>query len=481
MRSSVGWTAVSIFFGQVIGFARTVIVARLLTPDDFGLFGMAMSVLTALIAATNLSLENSVIANRVSDDGSGKANQTVYLDTVWTIELGRRCLISGLIAILAVPLANFYRDDRLITVLHIVCLVPLAHGLRNVNLVLLRKDVKFKAVAWFEQLTNLATTVITIWLAYRTRSVWALIYGQLGGAIMGAIISYSIQPHRPRFALDRDALKTAFRYGKYMFVVVLMTYITTTADNVFVGRFYGASVLGTYIVAYTFANIPVGVIYGVLSSVMFPAYAELKEKGHAQLENAFVRVFAVSAVLLVAVMSPAVALATDIVAVVYGEKWSGAASLLQILSLLCLCRGLVHIVSPLLLGINQPAQEAKAKVIEAIVFLAVLYPLTLTFGAKGAAWAGVLTYAVALAVRFALIKKIFPHSLAKVLRIAASAFAAGAVGCLISILAIAHVNGSWLRIVAGGAIAVLTVMSLSLLMIPLLRKEAIKAYALFQV
>src|SRR5262245_8175166 len=135
VRSGISWTVSSSLLGQFIGFLRSIILARLLAPEDFGLFTMALTIVAATNAITTIGLDRAIIAKKFAT----QAERKVYLDTAWSIELTRSLTIALLISLLALPTAWFYGQPQLKVVIPILAGTSLVQGFQNIGLVLLRK------------------------------------------------------------------------------------------------------------------------------------------------------------------------------------------------------------------------------------------------------------------------------------------------------------------------------------------------------
>lgn len=467
VRSGVGWNAGSALLTYALGLGRSMVIARLLAPDDFGLFGMAATVLGAMTVLTNMGLDVSLIVNRFPNDSELSA----HLDTIWTAEIFRRLAVALLLTLCASPASWFYGDARLSVIVLIFGLTQFVQGFQNIGPVLLRKRLRFERVIWYEQTTNFVSTIIVILFAFWMRDVWALVLGQLLSSAAGVLLSYRFHPYRPRFAFDRRAFRQAFTFGKYMLVILSMSYITTTADNVVVGKLLGPTILGVYVLAYNLASLPIGIIGGVLNSVLYPAYAELGAQHQERLERAFVRVFTISSAILLVLTVPMFLLADELVLLLYGTKWAAAGSLLRILALIGFWRGLLQVVVPLLVSLRGPRLEARAKVVEAFIFLAMLYPLTRNFGAEGAAYAGVIVYLLTMVNRFRLIQTLAPQAFEKLPRIVSTTLGAGGLAIIAGALALNYTDALSARLLFGGVVPTGVAVGLMLWMHPALRRE----------
>src|SRR6476469_4631054 len=161
IRAGFSWLVTSSLIGELIRFVRSVVLARLLLPEDFGLFGMALTIVAALNAVTMLGLDRSIVANKFDSRGELKA----HLDTVCSAGLIRSLVITLLVAASAFPLSRFYGQPQLIIVIPILGLISLIQGLQNIGLVILRKEISFARIFWYELATNLGGIALTVALA----------------------------------------------------------------------------------------------------------------------------------------------------------------------------------------------------------------------------------------------------------------------------------------------------------------------------
>lgn len=441
--------------GQLLTFGRTLILARLLTTGDFGLMGMAFTLTSALGSLTNLNLNTSVVVAKFEDD----AQMHRHLNTIWTANIARGLLVSLILLAVAGPTARFYGETRLMPMLLVLAWTPLLLGVTNIGLMLASRNVNMGLMVRLTLTGNVLSLLIVVGLAFWTRNVWALVWGNLLGTAISVGLSYVFHPYRPRLLFDRREFDAALNFGKWMFLVGLMQYVTITADNILVGRLLGASVLGAYMIAYTIANLPQNMVTQILESVLLPSFAELGRHDRARLEKTLLRVFTVSCALLTLVIMPISLLASPLIHVAFGSaKWEGAIAPLQVLVLVGLFRGLIQIIAPLMVGMNRPELEARSSMASAFVFIALLYPLTKQLGALGAAWAGVLTYVFAFVLRIFLARHLAPRAFVRFPLVMALCALSGAVGAGAGTLALRGLNSiGWnsdlLHLIVGALVA----------------------------
>lgn len=450
VRSGLSWHTGSSLLGQGVGFIRAIVIARTMLPEDFGLFGMALTVVTALNAFTTIGLDQSIVTRKFER----QSELNSHLNTAWSAELLRSVVLALLVAGSAYPAARFYGQPKLVLMLPLLSLTTLLQGFRNIGLLIFRKEIRFGKIFWYEQTTNALATFVTIVLVLTMQNVWALVVGQVVGAAVGVLLSYVFHPYRPRLSFDREATRSAIRFGKFGLVVAVTSYVTTMADNVTVGRLLGMNALGNYVIAYNLASLPVTVLVYTFGTVTLPAFAELADL-RSRLIPAFRRVYTASLLLLVMVTVPMFLLAEEIVTVLFGKKWSAAVPALRVLALIVPLRGAMLIISNLFFGLDRWAPVAIGKTVEAIVFLAIIYPLTATFGLTGAAWAGVAVYGLALINRFIALEGIIPGAAARLIRVSVASFAAGASGVLLGWFCLSLLDSVAVRLLLGGFISAL--------------------------
>ncbi|HJZ81958.1 MAG TPA: oligosaccharide flippase family protein, partial [Pyrinomonadaceae bacterium] len=171
VRSGISWNVSSSLAAQLIGFLRSITLARLLAPEDFGLFAMALTILAAANALTTIGLDRTIIANRFAT----RAELQTHLNTVWSAELIRRIFVTLAVSLGALPMARFYRQSELKVIIPLLASAYLVQGFQNIGLVLLQREINFKRMFWFDLAANVGGAVLTIALAAVLLNVWALV------------------------------------------------------------------------------------------------------------------------------------------------------------------------------------------------------------------------------------------------------------------------------------------------------------------
>jgi len=460
VRAGVGWNVSSSLIAELIRFVRSVLLARLLVPEDFGLFGMALTIVAAMNALTTLGLGRTIVANKFDTTAELKA----HLDTVWSVELIRGLVIALLVSASAFPISRFYGQAQLKVIIPVLGLVTLVQGGQNIGLLILRKEISFARIFWYEVTTNTVGIALTVALAVVMRNVWALVIGLLVTAALGTILSYVFHSYRPRLAFEPHALRRALSLGKLTLVIAVASYVTNMADNVMVGRLLGPAALGNYSLAFNISSAPISVLVFSLSAVLFPAYAEITTERPMNLEPAFTRVFGIALMIMVTITVPLFLLAGEVVELLFGPRWTTAGTVLRVLALVIPLRGLSLIISNFFWGLNRPREVTVGTTLEAIVFLAALYPLIKILGLTGAAWAGMIAYAFACVNRLMALNRIIPGISSKLFRISLSTLAAAATGLLIAGVTLSFLTSPLPRVILGGLLSTIVPPAILLLL-----------------
>ena len=332
--SGSAWTVAARWGQRVIGLISTVVLARLLTPDDFGVAGMAALSLGFIAAFTQMGLTKYIIR-------TPNPAREVY-DTVWTIEVLRGLLVAAVLAGAAPLMAAYFNEPRIVELIYVVAVTTVVTGLMNVGVVQFRKELQFAKDFRFDLYGKLATAAVTIALAVWLRSYWALALGGLAGAALQVAISYTMSGYRPRFSLKEARPVIDFAIPNTL--ALISRYLNGIAPRLIVGRIEGTGVFGLYHIASDVGAMTSGQILSILNRSMLPNFAKAREE--ADDFGEIVRRSVGGMLLLAAPVAFGMsAVAYDFVLLVFGAKWLGAVPLLEWIALFAFFGGLLQFLS----------------------------------------------------------------------------------------------------------------------------------------
>jgi PST family polysaccharide transporter len=334
----LAWTGVVKWLSQLLSWISTIVVARLLNPEDFGIVAMA-GVFVGLIALFNeFGLGAAVVALRQLTD-----EQISSIHCLASLFGFGGFVVSCLIAI---PAGAFYGASEVPLVIAIMGLGFFFLALRSVPSAVLEKALRFKLLAFLEGGQSITATVTTVGLAWWGVGYWALVVGGVVGHIAATAVIWGYHPIRYAWPSLRS-LREALRFSSHVLAGRISWYVASNADVFIAGRILGQGVLGAYSFASTLANLPLDKISALLSRVM-PAFYSSVQTDAAVLRR-YLLLLTEGLALLTLPIGVGMALVADsFVPVVLGERWQGVVMPLQILSCWAVFRSIFNLIPPIL-------------------------------------------------------------------------------------------------------------------------------------
>jgi lipopolysaccharide exporter len=415
---SGAWVGLSSAGMAVLSFARSIILARLLTPEIFGLMAVCSMAVRMIEIFTETGFGAALIHRQQRFEDAR--------DTAFTLMVLRGIVLSVLAFFIAPWAAAFYNQPILDSLVAVVGISFILTGCKNVNLIALQKELDFKRLTYFEQAAGVLNFFVSVGLAYAFRSVWALVYAQVLSAAITTALSFIIVPGRVRFRLDFAIAKELFHYGKFITGLVIVVFLTRELDNAVIGKLLGMDALGYYVIAYTLANIPSTYLSTVLAKVLFPMFSKL-QADRVALGVEYGRGIRLITAVVVPMSVGIAVLAPEMVAALYGPRWAPAVAPLQILAVFGCFRALWMLNGYLYNAIGKPRIDFYVNVARLIVMGTLLYPLTVSYGITGASLAVTAPMAVQFLVGIFLSRRVIEVPIATVLRSFAVAVGKGAV------------------------------------------------------
>ena len=365
-----------------------LIMARLLTPADYGLVGM----LTVFLA----------VANCLIDGGFGNAlvrkqdRNQLDCSTVFYFNLGMSIVLYIVLYVSAPYIADFYDEPQLIAIARVIGVTLIINAFGAIQGVLKSAELDFKIIAKVSIVNAVFTGCVGIYLAWQGYGVWSLVYSTLVGAFSSAILSWIVFRWRPSFLFSLCSFKEFFGYGFKLAISGLLDTMYKNIYQLVIGKVYSATDLGYYTRAYNFSTFPSSNITSVISRVTFPLLCKIKNDD-IRLEVVYRKILRLSAYIVFPLMVGLAIVAHPMIVVLIGEKWSFSATLLSIICLYMMWYP-VH-------AINLSLLQAKGrsdlflrleiiKKINSIIMLCVTVPI----GIIAMCWGGVYTSVVALII-----------------------------------------------------------------------------------
>lgn len=384
-----GWVLAGRAVGQALQLVMLVVLARLLSPGDFGVFGIAMLALVTLETFSHLGFRRALIQH--------PEDPLPYLDTAWTCQVVRGLAVAGLMFLAAPLVGRFFHEPRAVGPLQLLSLRLAIGGFVNVGVIYFHRNLQFHRQFVYDAVGGAVALVVGVVLAWRLGSVYALVWAKLAQWVSNCLLSYCLHPYRPQFRFCRKHAARLFEFGRWMLGSQIVLFLATNLDDVLVGRVLGTGPLGLYRLSYTLSNLPSTELSRMSSRVAMPVYGRLR--AHTErLGRAFLDILEaiVSLVLPLAVFVAAAA--PEIVAGLLGQGWRGAVLPLRMLAALGFLRAVSGCAWGLFVGTGHPRVRFRANLARLAVIVVSVYPLTRWYGLAGTCLSVLLGVAATLPV-----------------------------------------------------------------------------------
>lgn len=369
-----GWVIAWRVATRNIGLISTLILARLLTPDDFGLVAVATAFIAAVDALSAVGVQDALVRETALD--------REFYDTAFTMNLFRGVVTAALVGLSAWPLAEFMGDPRLTPILLALAAGTLVSAFDNVRVIDFMRELKFHKEFRLQLTGRVIGAVVTLVLAALWHDYWALVIGILCARTVRLIQSYTIAPYRPRLTLSRWRRIIGFSLWTWAAGVIQM--IRERSDNIVIGRMLGTSNVGIFALAVEIGSLPTTELSEPLQRALYPAFAEANRSGMS-VGHSYVQVVG-AALLLTVPAALGISLVADaLVRLALGPGWLGAVPLVWILAVPAGLTVISSVSGAALNAQGMPQVNFRLGVVTTILKIALLIGMTSIWGLTGGA------------------------------------------------------------------------------------------------
>lgn len=377
---------------RFIGIISTIILARLLVPEDFGLVAIATMIYGFIEIMGEFGFDVVLIQKQDAERD--------YYDTAWTLSVIRGLVTSLVLFAVAGIAADFFDDQRLVHIIYVLCLVAFVAGFANIGIVDFRKTMNFGKDFQYMVGVKLCSFVVTIVLAFMLRTYWALVIGIASSTLAQLGLSYFMHPFRPRWSFAR--WREIIRFSKWLVLNNILIFVNQRGDSLIVGKILGAATLGLYTVAYEIATMATSELVAPIRRALLPGYAKLAHDTEA-LRRSFIDGFALI-VMIAAPIAVGIGLVADpLVRMFLGDKWLETIPMLQPLAIFGLLQVLSGNSGPVYLATGHPQFVTIIAAIRVGMGIPLALFATIEWGVTGTIWSLVATNCASTIVSFVLV------------------------------------------------------------------------------
>lgn len=394
--TATGWVIVSSVLLTAAAALRSIILARFVGADAFGIVALALIAIGALdVVAGGVGIQTALIRQQepIEDD----------LPTALTLQATRGAAVTVLLWVTAPLVAEFFESPLVEPVLRGLSLIPLLQGFSNPAVALRIRTLRFENVFWWQLPDVFFGLAFTVGAIMIRQDVWAIVVSAVGAQAASTACSYGVVRWRPRFALAVQTARRLIRYGGWVQATRVVTYLCVYGDNAVVGRLLGPAALGLYQIAFRVSELPSTSAARVAARVALPALSELRTDT-ARLRSCYFTALRTLLAVNVAFALLLVIFAGSLVPLLLGSGWEPAIPVLRILAVAMVFRSVLVLGAELFNAIGAPQAALQVQLVRLMTMAVGIVPLTLRLGIEGAAISVLLAAIAGSAVQWNLVR-----------------------------------------------------------------------------
>ena len=367
------WVIGANIISRLISLLSTLILAKILTPDDFGIIGYGFLVVQIFALFRDMGFNSALIYQK--KDIKEAASSAFWFSFGWSI------LLYLIIFTIAPFASNFFREPKLTNLLRLLSINIIFVSLGSVPQSLMEKDINFKKRMIPAVINQLLYGVITVVFAFLDYSYWAFVIGTIISSFFQMMISFMLHPIKIIFKINIDILRYMFSFGKNIMNLGFIYFGIRNIDDFFVGRMLGTTFLGIYQFSYRIANIPATNISNVIGKIMYPSYMKIANSDW-ELKNAFLKSFQYIAFIIIPATFFIILIVPDFFNLFY-TNWLAAIMPIQLLAYYGAFRALGSSMGSVFYAKGKPKILIPIAITQFIILVLLLYPAIHFLGTIG--------------------------------------------------------------------------------------------------
>lgn len=266
----VAWVSAGSVSARVITLMSSVLLARLLLPEHFGLFNMAVIVVNAVQMLPDLGLGQALIAHR---GDTQRAANTIFLPVMFIATVAALAVCAA-----AEAVASVMKQPAVAPLLRALSLNIVVMAAASIPIALMQKAQRWRAQALTEFVAPLVAAVVMVALAALDYGAWSIVWGNIARAFTLALTVWWLSSWRPRLAVDWHVLVDMFRFGRWIVLDRISAFALLNADTAYLARWQGAQVLGYYALPYNWITLPIAQLVSQSNRVLFPVLSHIDDQ-----------------------------------------------------------------------------------------------------------------------------------------------------------------------------------------------------------
>lgn len=352
------WSFLEKWSSQVVSTSVFLVLARLLGPEAFGLIALA-SVFTAFMAPfLNQGFAQAIIQREELEKD--------HLDSAFWMSVSISLFMIALTVSSAGLVANFFGEPKLQVILPWLSINFFFTALQSIQTAILRRKFAFKTLAVRSSLANLVSGIVGVGMAFQGFGVWSLVGQQLVNGLVGTIVLWTASEWSPRFRISRQHLGDLFSFGSNVTGIYVLRFFNRRSDDFLIGYFLGSVALGYYTVAYRLLLVMINLFTTTMSQVSLPTFSRLQED-LPKMRKGFYTVTQLTSLVAFPAFLAVVALAPELVTVLFGEEWVPSIAVMQVLSIGGILQCVSYFNGTVIMAMGKPSWKLKINSLNVVI------------------------------------------------------------------------------------------------------------------
>jgi len=347
--NGAAWSTAGDWSSQLLSLVIFTILARLLSPEDFGLIALAGIYIAFVQIFVDPGISQALIQR--------EKLEVEHIDTAFWVNVAVSIVLGTLTFLVAPPLAHLLREPSLEGVIRALSVIFPVSALSASQQALLSREFRFKSLGIRKVMATLSGGIVGIGGALSGFGVWSLVAQQLVSALVGLMVLWWATDWRPKFTVSQRHFKDLFSFGLNILVIRFLSFLNVRLDQFLIGYFLGTTNLGYYSLARRIFQVTVNLFANALAQVALPAFSRL-QTDKVRLQAAHINAVQYSIFVTLPQFTTIILCAPLLVNIIFGAKWAASTPILQLLSVAGLFYGINYLTTPALLAINRPRVAA---------------------------------------------------------------------------------------------------------------------------
>lgn len=388
-----GWTLTGFVVQQVLRLGSNLVLTRILYPEAFGLMALASVFMTGIEMFSDLGIRPAIVQNARGDDPE-------FLNTAWTIQIIRGFLLWTIACLMAFPISRLYGEPDLFPLLIAIGSTAAIRGFQTTGYATNSRNLLLGWMTTVELISQACGILIMIAWAAIDPSVWALAGGGIFSSIISVLVAHRVLGNfRHRLTWNRSCARDLLRFGKWVLVSSVITFVAESGDRLLIPRLVGIADLAFYSIAMMLAQLPARTFGQLANRVLFPAYSKIHQRDDhdriTKICRQFVRVSSIAYVLPLTMLFAG----PKLIGIMYDERYISSGNALSLLAISAYFRMMRASQEGILLAVGNSRAHMLVNFARLLVWLPLSIPLSAAWGIEGFCAAIAVSDAVALLVQ----------------------------------------------------------------------------------